>query len=79
MQRPAGDIAYYLCVSDHIYGEKSRWITFDGEHTIGTCNWMFFGKECKPIYAGATPLDVFERIGKWMKPCPELPDDYNYE
>ena len=37
--------AYYLCVSDHIYGEKSRWITFDGEHTIGTCNWMFFGKD----------------------------------
>lgn len=37
--------AYYLCVSDHIYGEKSRWITFDGEHTKGTCNWMFTGRD----------------------------------
>lgn len=46
---------------------------------LGACAWMFFGKECKPIYAGATPLDVFERIGKWMHPCPELPDDCNYE
>ena len=37
--------AHYLCVSDHIYGEKSRWISFDAEHTIGTCNWMFTGKD----------------------------------
>ena len=43
----------------------------------GACAWMFFGKECKPIYAGATPLDVFERIGKWMHECPEIKDEYD--
>lgn len=37
----------------------------------GACAWMFFGKKCKPIYAGATPAEVFERIGKWMMLCPE--------
>lgn len=43
----------------------------------GACAWMFFGKECKPIYAGATPLDVFERIGKWMTTCPAIGDEYD--
>lgn len=43
----------------------------------GACAWMFFGKECKPIYAGATPLDVFERIGKWLAPCPEISDEFD--
>lgn len=38
----------------------------------GACAWMFFGDKCKPVYAGATPLDVLERIGKWMVPCPEV-------
>lgn len=38
---------------------------------LGACAWMFFGKQCEPIYAGATPLDVFEKIGKWLAPCPE--------
>lgn len=43
----------------------------------GACAWMFFGKDCKPIYAGATPLDVFERIGKWLVPCPFITDEYD--
>lgn len=43
----------------------------------GACAWMFFGKDCKPIHAGATPLDVFERIGKWMHECPEIKDEYD--
>ena len=41
------------------------------------CAWMFFGKDCEPIYAGATPLDVFERIGKWLVPCPFITDEYD--
>ena len=41
----------------------------------GAVAWMFFGKDCKPIYAGATPLDVFERTGKWMLPCPEIKEE----
>ena len=41
----------------------------------GACAWMFFEDKCKPIYAGDSPLDVFERTGKWMRPCPELPDE----
>lgn len=44
---------------------------------LGACAWMFFGKDCKPIYAGATPLDVFERIGKWLVPCPFITDEYD--
>ena len=43
----------------------------------GACAWMFFGKDCEPIYAGATPLDVFERIGKWLAPCPSISDEYD--
>lgn len=42
---------------------------------LGACAWMFFGKKCEPIYAGATPLDVFEKIGKWLAPCPEDIED----
>ena len=41
----------------------------------GACAWMFFEDKCKPIYAGDSPLDVFERTGKWMRECPELGDD----
>ena len=41
----------------------------------GACAWIFFGAECKPIYAGATPLDVFEKIGRWMHECPEIGDE----
>ena len=42
----------------------------------GACAWMFFADKCKPIYAGATPLDVLERIGKWLVPCPEFKDEW---
>ena len=44
---------------------------------LGACAWMFFGKDCKPINAGDTVLDVFERIGTWMAPCPEISDEYD--
>lgn len=43
----------------------------------GACAWMFFGKDCKPVYAGATPMDVFERIGHWLAPCPPITDEYD--
>ena len=43
----------------------------------GACAWLFFHKEAKPIYAGATPLDVLERIGKWMHECPVISDEYD--
>ena len=36
---------YYICVNSHQYGQTARWITFDGDHTVGTCSWLFTGKD----------------------------------
>ena len=42
---------------------------------LGAIAWMFFDRQCKPIYAGDGPLTVWERTAKWMGECPEI----NYE
>lgn len=66
--------------------DNEHWPTTPGDYgynspfcvediNLGACAWMFFGKKCEPIYAGATPLDVFEKIGKWLAPCPEDIED----
>lgn len=44
---------------------------------LGAVAWMFFIKDCKPIYAGDSPLTVFERIGDWLAPCPQI--SYKYD
>lgn len=44
---------------------------------LGAVAWMFFGRDCKPIYAGDSPLTVYERIGDWLAPCPQISYEYD--
>lgn len=45
----------------------------------GAAAWLYFGNQCRAIQAGASPLDIVERTGRWMKPCPEISEEYNYD
>ena len=63
------DNKYYLCVSDHQYGEKSRWISFDAtkdeelDQRINICRWSGIGNDtvyCDAQASSATLTDWIE-------------------
>jgi hypothetical protein len=68
----------YLCVSDHKYGEKSRWISFDAtfdeikKQKIGTCGWATVGADT--VYSNAQASSA--SLADWLQYF--VIDDTNY-
>ena len=68
----------YLCVSDHQYGEKSRWISFDAtldeikKQKIGTCGWSSVGADT--VYSNAQASSA--SLADWLQYF--VIDDKNY-
>ena len=76
--RYAKDGKLYICVSDHKYGEKSRWISFDAtfdeikKQKIGTCGWSSVGADT--VYSNAQASSA--SLAEWLQYF--VIDDKNY-